>query len=107
MKVRLSRFPHSKNFPICLILKVRNSQVTFVENPQMKLNRLKKQNHGYSIHTWSDKAFKGTLVNGALSSLYEGWLEMVTYSPSNHLRKNNPNKNFTKGYKGGYNSESF
>ena len=29
----------------------------------MKINSLKKQKHEYLIHTWSDKAFKGTVVN--------------------------------------------
>ena len=28
----------------------------------MKINSLKKQKHGYLIHTWSDKAFKGIVV---------------------------------------------
>ena len=35
----------------------------------MKLNRLKKQKHEYLIYFLSDKAFKGTIVNQALSSL--------------------------------------
>ena len=44
-------------------------QVTFPEKLQMKLNSLKKQKHKYLIHIWSDKAFKGTVVNRALLSL--------------------------------------
>ena len=43
-----------------------------VENPQMKINSLKKQKHRYLIHTLSDKAFKGTVVNRTLRSLHEG-----------------------------------
>ena len=54
-------------------------EVTFAENPQMKINSLKKQKHGYLIHTWSDKAFKGIVVNRALPSLLGG----SAYSPFN------------------------
>ena len=41
----------------------------------MKRNSLKKQKHGYLIHTLSDKVFKGNLVNRALPSLLGGSLE--------------------------------
>ena len=37
----------------CFLL-TRNAQVTFAENPQMKINSLKLQKHWYLIHTWSD-----------------------------------------------------
>ena len=29
----------------------------------MKMISLKKQKHGYLVHTWSDNAFKGTVRN--------------------------------------------
>ena len=45
------------------------TQVTYVENPQMKINSLEKQKYGYLIHTRSDKPFKGTIVNRVLPSL--------------------------------------
>ena len=35
-----------------------------------KINSLNKQNHGRLIHTWWDKAFKGTVVNRAQLSLH-------------------------------------
>ena len=54
----------------------RNPQVES-ENPQMNINTLKKQKHEYLIHTWSDKGFKGTVVNRALSSLHAGSLEII------------------------------
>ena len=39
--------------------------------------KFKKQKHGYLIYTWSDKAFKGTIVNQALPSLHGGSLEIT------------------------------
>ena len=53
----------------------RNAQVYYASNPQMKINSLNK--HEYLIHTCSDKAFKGTIVNRALPSLLEGLLEIT------------------------------
>ena len=44
-------------------------QVTLAEKSQMKLNSLKKQKHWYLIHTWSDKASKGIVVNLAFKGL--------------------------------------
>ena len=38
---------------------------------------LKEQKDWYLIHTWSDKAFKGTVVNQTLSSLPGGSLEIT------------------------------
>ena len=35
-------------------------QVNLAEKLQMKMNSSNKQKHGYLIHTWSDKALKGT-----------------------------------------------
>ena len=46
-----------------------NAQVFFAEKPHMKINGLNKQNHGYLIHTGSDKAFKGIVVNQTLQYL--------------------------------------
>ena len=44
----------------------RNAQVTFVVKPQLKNNQLKKNKHRYLIHTWIDKAFKGSIEVQAL-----------------------------------------
>ena len=38
---------------------------------------LKKQKHWVLIHTWSNKAFEGTVVNRALPSLHGGSLEIT------------------------------
>ena len=54
----------------CCFLQVRNAQVSFAKNQQIKINSLKKQNHGYLIHTWPDLALKGTVVNRAVPSLH-------------------------------------
>ena len=43
----------------------------------MKMISLKKQKHGYLVHTWSDKAFMGTVVNRTLSSLHGVSLEIT------------------------------
>ena len=37
--------------------------------------------HGYLIHTWRDKAFKGTVVNRTLPSLHRGSLEVAFTVP--------------------------
>ena len=47
----------------------------------VKINSLKKQKHSYLIHTWSVKAFKGTVVNQALPSLHGGSLEIILTVP--------------------------
>ena len=52
------------------LLKTKNAQVEFEKKPLKKINSLKKQNQWYLIHTWSDNAFKGTVVNRALLSLH-------------------------------------
>ena len=50
--------------------KTRNAQVTFAKEFG---NENKHKNFDiYIIHTLSDKAFKGTVVNPALSLLHEG-----------------------------------
>ena len=43
--------------------------------PQWKINRF--QNYCYLIHTWADKAFKGTVVNWVLSFLHWGSIEIT------------------------------
>ena len=52
------------------------AQVTFVETPQLKKNSIHYYKHLYLIQTWSDKAFKGTVVNRVLPSLHEGPFEI-------------------------------
>ena len=51
----------------------------------MKINSLKEQKHGDLINTWSDRAFKGTVVNPALPSLHGGLLEITLTVPLNGL----------------------
>ena len=41
---------------------MRKTQVTFADNPQMKIIGLQQQKHGYQNHTCSDKASKDTVV---------------------------------------------
>ena len=47
----------------------------------MKIKRLKKQKHGYLIHTWSDKDLKGAVVNREVSCLNGGSLEITLRGP--------------------------
>ena len=69
-------------FEKCLLL-----WVTFTEKPQMKINSLKKQQHWYLFHTWSDKAFQGTVVNRVLPSLHvAGHLKSRLQSLYRHFR---------------------
>ena len=69
-----------------MIINVENTivflirKVIFAEKPQLKINNLKKKKHWYLIHTWSDKSFDGTIVNGALSNLNEGLHEITLQS---------------------------
>ena len=51
--------------------------MTFAEKPQMKINSLNLQDHAYLINTWSEKSFKGTVVNPAMSYLHGGHLEIT------------------------------
>ena len=44
----------------------------FEEKMQRKINSLKNEKQWYLIHTLSDKAFKGTVVNQTLPSLHGG-----------------------------------
>ena len=48
----------------------------------MKINSLKKQNHGYIVNAWSDKLFKDTVVNEALPSVHGGSFEITLTIPS-------------------------
>jgi len=43
----------------------------------MKIKSLKKQKHGYLIHSLSDNDIKGIVVNRALPYLHEGLLEIT------------------------------
>ena len=51
------------------------------ESENEKKNNLIKPKHGYLIHTWSDKAFKSSVVNLALSSLHKRSLEITFTVP--------------------------
>ena len=53
--------------------------LTFGENPQLKIISILNYKHWYLIHTWSDKAFDGTVVNRA--SLLGGSLEITLTVP--------------------------
>ena len=46
----------------------RNAQLTWVDKPQMKIIIFYNYKHWYIIHTWSDKAFKCTVVNRAITN---------------------------------------
>ena len=45
----------------------RSVQVIFEEKPQLKSINFQNCKHWYLIHTWSDNAFKGSVVNRALT----------------------------------------
>ena len=47
----------------------------------MVINSLKKQKHAFLVHTGLDKAFKGTVMNRALSSLHGDSLEIMLTVP--------------------------
>ena len=63
----------------------KNAQFTLAEKPQMNMHRLKKQKHWYLILD-----HKGTVVNLALLSLYEGSLE-ITLTVLSHPTVYSPN----------------
>ena len=69
-----------------MIFIVIYAQVTFKEKPQMKIKRFIKLKHGYIIQTWSDKAFKGAVVNWALLSFYGGSHEITLDSMEKWLK---------------------
>ena len=50
----------------------RNAQVIFVEKLQLFFSNY---NHGYLIYTWSDKAFKDTVVSRTFPSSQDEILE--------------------------------
>ena len=60
--------------PLLLITKKWASHVHRETANEKKMFKIK--NHGYIIHTWWDKALKGTVVNRALSSLQEVHLKL-------------------------------
>ena len=60
---------------------------------QMKMNSLKKQKHGYLNHTWSEKAFKGSLVNRGLPSLHKGSIEITLTVPLRKVTETHSNEN--------------
>ena len=47
----------------------------------MKVNSLNKQKLGYLIHIWLDKAFKGNVVNRALTALHVSSLYITLTVP--------------------------
>ena len=60
-------FKHGEDNFVFLTQKVSllfliDKKCAFAEKPQTKINSLKIQKHEYLIHTWSDKAFKETVV---------------------------------------------
>ena len=58
----------------------------FHKKPQMKINSLKIQKHEYLVHTWSDKALKGTNCKSGIAKHLgiEGSLEITL---TDHLLK--------------------
>ena len=52
-----------------LFLKCKKSASHFVREPKIEIK------HTYLIHTWSDTAFEGTVVNRELPSLHGGLLD--------------------------------
>ena len=66
-------------------LKTRN--IHFRVKTSNENKQLKEKKHVYLIYTWSDKVFKSTVVNRALSSLQGGSLGITLTVPlsSTHL----------------------
>ena len=56
---------------------VFSSCTLVIENPQQKIISFRIYKHWYQNHAWSDKAFKGTVVHQALSSLHGGSLDVM------------------------------
>ena len=63
-----------------------NAQSTFVKKPLLKMTRFRNYELGYRIHTWSDKAFKGTVLNRASPLLYSGSIEIPLTVPLKEIR---------------------
>ena len=55
-----------------VIFWARKMQVTFLKKSQLKMTSLENDKHGYIFQCWSDKAFKGTVVNQSWHSINEG-----------------------------------
>ena len=66
----LQRYPWHLN-----LINILENIVAFAEKPLIKMNR--NMNIGNLIHTWSQKDFKGTVVNRALPSLLGGTLKIT------------------------------
>ena len=66
----LQRYPLHLN-----LINILENIVSFAEKPLMKMNR--NMNIGNLIYTWSQKDFKGTVVNRALESLHGGSLNIT------------------------------
>ena len=54
-----------------------------MNKPQLKMINLPR--HGYFIHSWSEKASMGTVVNRPCHLLLEGSLEITSTIPFNEL----------------------
>ena len=68
---------------LCSIVVLINKECAshFRREPTNEINSLKKQKHWYLIHTWSEKAVKGTVVNLTLPSLHGGSFEITPTVP--------------------------
>jgi len=66
-----------------LIYSARNPEnnPNFRREPTNEINSLKKQKYWYLIHTWSEKAVKGTVVNQTLPSLHGHLFEIMPTLP--------------------------
>ena len=67
---------NSKHFYI-FFWSIKTRRLLLQKNSQMKLNSFQIQKHWYLIHTWSHKAFKGTIENLTFNSFREGSLEIT------------------------------
>ena len=71
----------------CLILIIQKCFPT-VEKPQSKIISFQNYQHWYPGHTWSDKAFQGTLnLNRATPSLHGGSHEITLSIPFRQEKK--------------------
>ena len=67
----------------------RKAQVTFEEKPQLKTISFENYTHWNLILTWSDRVFKGTVVNQTFPSLHVGSLVITHTVPSRKLTNGN------------------
>ena len=75
---KVTLFSDSKSEFLHCFLHGKNAQVTLEEKPHE--NKLFEK-YGYLMHTRSDKAVVGTVVNRALPSLHKGSLEITLTVP--------------------------